>query len=130
MEEAERGVPGAGEEVVGVSADGVCGAGEGVEAAGDFRTHSNHPPARPLEMQAARIAARPTRGSWLCVSAVLEEEEGEESSWTMATPAVRRKSENHLVRVRERWKKRREKSAVVRSLSYRLISTAISGWSQ
>jgi hypothetical protein len=91
VEEAERGVPGAGEEVVGVSAEGLCGAGEGVEAAGDFKTHSNHPPARPLEMQAARMAARPTRGSWLGVSSGLKEEEEEREPFGEGEGAVEEK---------------------------------------
>lgn len=93
---------------------------EGGGAEGDLRTCSNQPPARPEEMHAARMARRPILGSW-----GVEEVEGggwrTPSSWTVATPMVRRKSESHFVRLRERWKKMTEKRAAVRSLSWYVV---------
>jgi hypothetical protein len=52
VEEADEG---AGEEGGGVAVEGVGGDGEG-----DLSTHSNHAPARPDDMHAARMARRPT----------------------------------------------------------------------
>lgn len=91
-----------------------AGTGSGT---GALRTYSNHPPARPDDTHAARIAASPTRGFWRT------SREGvvgwrTPSSWTVATPTVRRKRESHLVRESERRKKRTEKRAAVRSLSW------------
>lgn len=101
-------------EEAGGEVEGGAGLGEG-----DFRTYSNHPPAKPLETHAARIAAKPSLRSCTCgCFGALEGEVGVESSWTIATPAVRRKSENHLVLESDRRKKSREKRAVVSSLSY------------
>lgn len=118
-DEGDVGVLGAGEEDVGVPGAGVPDAEEeGGGGLDDLRTYSNHPPASPLETHAARIAAKPTRGSCLCVVEEVIGAEGVESSWTIATPAVRRNRANHFVRESDRRKNSNEKSAVVSSLSY------------
>lgn len=110
MLEAEAGEEGAGDEE-----EGRGEPGSGKVVAGDLRTYSNQPPARPEEMQAAKMAASPRRGFW---SEDVEDGVGETpSSWTVATPTVRSRSENHFVRERDRLKKSRLNMAVVSSLS-------------
>lgn len=100
-------------------------AGVGADEEGLLRTHSNHAPASPLLKQAARIAAKPLVGS--CERDTWRVGEGlgsDDSSWTMATPVVRRMREIHFWTERERRKKRMEKMAVVRSLS--CVATSVS----
>lgn len=88
---------------------------------GRFRTHSNHAPASPLLMHAAKMAANPFLGSCAAASRRCDllrpPDVSVVSSWTIATPTVRRTSENHLADESECLKNRIENMAVVRSLS-------------
>lgn len=86
----------------------------------DFRIYSKYPPANPLVKQAMRIAARPIRVSSLPVPCVIGVVALGPilSSCTMATPAARRKSANHLTTESDREKKRTEKRAEDSSLSW------------
>jgi hypothetical protein len=83
-------------------------------------------------MQARKIARKPFFGSWFAslsfgIDDVFEEggedtrEKEDDSSWTIATPRVRRKRENHFLRETRVWKKTMEKRAVVRSLSWYVV---------
>lgn len=100
----------------------------GVGGDGALSTHSNHAPAKPLDMQAAKMATRPTLGSCPPSSSELGEnaEEGDDdddddgitdSSCTVATPAVRSNKENHFLKESAFLKNMSENRAVVRSFS-------------
>lgn len=81
---------------------------------GVFKTYSNQPPARPEEMHAAMMAMRPILAlPPFGVEGVLVTP----SSWTVATPIVRRKRENHFRGERVRRKNITEKMAAVKSFS-------------
>lgn len=128
VEVALIGLPGGGELKPAWPSTGVLCAltlamGVGAGAAGPLRTYSNQPPASPLEMHAARMAASPTRGS---CEPEAESAEGVEGlrvpeSCTVATPMTSRSRLNHLVADRERRKKMTLKRAAVSSLSWYVV---------
>src|SRR6056297_864381 len=95
----------------------------------DLRTFSKYTPAKPLEIQARRMQIKPSVGLLVSLDGkFISDGSSVEvcsrsdprcfASWTMETPQISNSKASHCLRARCRPRRKTEKSAVVKILSF------------